>query len=321
MATYIQNTGDVLKDTEGVDDQHTSLSPVGSAVSVHGSVVEPEINSGSITLSGPVASHDEQPAIASHNDELIQSDTETAKTFGRLKDPYEGSAFFDHRTYLTNMMLVVDFIIDSKPKKGLSTRNRPIRDRPKVDVTNNTAVWLTGLPPDTTVASLLGAIALVGPIGKISATFVDGPDAEKGHPNAAATIIFWDRQGALRLKDAITKGRLTFPSSQVVDDRPRILRFQWNRVKSAPRQDSVSSRVLVITGAHAIVNEAVLSEFFRSKLPYDTEFVHTTHVAKRSTTLTWGFGSFPGQSLAAIIVLRQEFGKYVQTRFGCDPCA
>ncbi|KAM0282715.1 hypothetical protein ACHAQH_002913 [Verticillium albo-atrum] len=215
---------------------------------------------------------------------------------------------------------VTDDAAEGSPVEESSIQDPTKKTRRRGHDRKNTSVWLTGLPCDTTVASLLAAITDIAPIGKIYATAVNKPDTKRGHQHAAAKIVFWTHEGAQCLRDAIMEKHLLLPS----DHDPagfRIPVFQWNRVKAeAPKADDSRSRVLLMKGPHVLVNEKFLRHFFDAKFRYDTEYVRVLRVTKRETTLEWAFGGYRYQAAVAFKLLRQEMDGDVTVSYTRDPC-
>ena len=65
-----------------------------------------------------------------------------------------------------------------------------------VDDTQNCCLWVTNLPPDTTLQELLGSIRGVG---RIFYVFLNAPAPHLGHYGAAAKITFFAASAARRL--------------------------------------------------------------------------------------------------------------------------
>ncbi|XXH01437.1 hypothetical protein Hte_007797 [Hypoxylon texense] len=167
----------------------------------------------------------------------------------------------------------------------------------------NTALWLTNLPPTCTHRDLLGAIR---DCGKVYATVINPPEqdarfppgARPTHTTSASKLVFFDRAGADRLAAQARAGRFAV-GGYVPKVRP-------NRIQSAPRDAGPQCRVLHIDGPSALVNEPFLHGFFRTKFAYELEAVRTLAVHGDVTRQEWRFGSFRCQAESARQSINRE---------------
>lgn len=178
----------------------------------------------------------------------------------------------------------------------------------------NTSLWIVGLYAAMDTARLLSSIAHLGPTGKIWATVISNAQPEKGHAGSAAKIVFFDRVGAERLKQAIEEGRL----NGIVG---RAVRVTFNRIRSAPQTPTESSRVLLIRGPGQLVNRTFLDQLFTSRFVYQTEAVNVLEQTMLHTSIEWRFGSFRSQAQSAGMLLSREYGNVINWVYGRDPCA
>ncbi|KXJ93724.1 hypothetical protein Micbo1qcDRAFT_201687 [Microdochium bolleyi] len=146
---------------------------------------------------------------------------------------------------------------------------------------DNTALWITNLPPDIDYPTLLGAIR---DCGKIYACVINYP-VEGKHNTAACKLVFFDTIGAKRLLGQSRAGVFRVPNSDRSEYyKPRV---GHNRIKSRAREANAladvkngsvqpnQSRCLSITGPPALVNEQYLTRFFKSKFEFQLEKVAT----------------------------------------------
>ncbi|KAK0655401.1 hypothetical protein B0T16DRAFT_432761 [Cercophora newfieldiana] len=112
----------------------------------------------------------------------------------------------------------------------------------------NCSLFITGLAPTTTTAQLLGAIR---DTGRVYATYINGPEPDRGHLTCAAKIVFFERAAAERF----------------------FHRFQLagfsNHIRSAEVDvGSRKSRVLLINRPPTLVNEVALRNYLAGKIQF-----------------------------------------------------
>ncbi|KAJ2891529.1 hypothetical protein MKZ38_000231 [Zalerion maritima] len=90
----------------------------------------------------------------------------------------------------------------------------------------NASVWITGLPRSTNHRTLLTAILGVGPSGKVFACVVNAPEPEKGHQDAAAKLVFFTHDAALKMVRI---------NMFLCNGAP--CRVSWNRIKANQTND------------------------------------------------------------------------------------
>jgi len=185
------------------------------------------------------------------------------------------------------------------------------------DITDeeNCSFWIRGLPANTTVTTLLGAIRN---IGRIYCTVIAPPNTNRGLFTAAAKVVFFEQEAAQNFWDRYGRGgRLQLPF--VVGDLEAIV--ERNRVKVAaqdfPRD---CSRVLCVSGAETLVDvDDMMGEFqanFVSEMGKIVVLPADGPGAIR--TLEFHFGSFRCQSQTAFRPLHGREG--LDVWFGRDPC-
>ncbi|RYO86851.1 hypothetical protein DL766_005679 [Monosporascus sp. MC13-8B] len=188
----------------------------------------------------------------------------------------------------------------------------------------NTALWMTNLPPNCDHKMLLSAVR---DCGKIYACVVNPPtDATGGsHMTAAAKLVFFDRAGAENLLRQAHEGRF-----KVGGCVPRV---RLNRIKSAAREPGPHCRVLHIEGPPELVNTACLHRFFAGKFTFELEDVATVYRSPQRVRQEWRFGSYRCQAEAARQSIHREKERFdladaeralwdrVNVHFGVDPCA
>ncbi|RYP32131.1 hypothetical protein DL767_005367 [Monosporascus sp. MG133] len=188
----------------------------------------------------------------------------------------------------------------------------------------NTALWMTNLPPDCDHKMLLSAVR---GCGKIYACVVNPPtDAAGGsHMTAAAKLVFFDRAGAENLLRRAREGRF-----KVGGCVPRV---RPNRIRSAAREPGPHCRVLHIEGPPELVNTPYLHRFFAAKFTFELEDVVTVYRTPQRVRQEWRFGSYRCQAEAARQSIHREKERSdlagaeralwdrVNVHFGVDPCA
>ncbi|KAI0419686.1 hypothetical protein F5X98DRAFT_384456 [Xylaria grammica] len=186
----------------------------------------------------------------------------------------------------------------------------------------NTSVWITNLPPDLTVKMLLDNVR---GCGKVYATVVNGPE-HNHHITAASKLVFFDVAGCENLLNQSLQGRFV-----VGGYVPRVRR---NRIRTAAKPPSPSSRVLHIEGPGCLVNESYLAALYRTaNITWQDEEVIVLSSTDRLTRLEWRFGSFRCQAESAWHLIErvkrmpdmppwlQQLWQRVTVHFGVDPCA
>ncbi|RYP44337.1 hypothetical protein DL768_009196 [Monosporascus sp. mg162] len=188
----------------------------------------------------------------------------------------------------------------------------------------NTALWMTNLPPDCNHKMLLSAVR---DCGKVYACVVNPPtDAAGGsHMTAAAKLVFFDRAGAENLLRRARQGRF-----KVGGCVPRV---RPNRIKSAAREPGPYCRVLHIEGPPGLVNAPYLCRFFAARFTFELEDVLTVCRTPQRVRQEWRFGSYRCQAEAARQSIQREKERpdladaeralwdQVNVHFGVDPCA
>ncbi|KZL79093.1 f-box domain-containing protein [Colletotrichum incanum] len=179
----------------------------------------------------------------------------------------------------------------------------------------STSLWMEGLPAGCTPQLLLGAIAQVGPTGKIWASYINPANAADNKPHAAAKVVFFSREGAEILLRASQAGMFL-----VGDRRPRVT---WNRIRTAPRStiDSHKSRVVFIYGPAQYVNQPRLSQWFRGFFRFESEVViprdyRVKPGGQAVQLLEWRFASTRCQGEAAFMAIGLELRGMVECRYG-----
>jgi hypothetical protein len=183
-----------------------------------------------------------------------------------------------------------------------------------VSAERNCNLWLTDLPSGCTEADLESAVMGMGSIWAMS---VSPADLASGHNGAAASIAF-TRIGSARKALAVAR----WQGIRVRGQRARVI---WNRNRVGPQEHETSlSRVLVINGPRAVVNQATLSEFFGRYCSYRTTGVEVLDQdACGWATMEWRFARVNGQAdiiAVCLRALRDEHGMDVDFEWDIDPC-
>ncbi|KAK4200341.1 hypothetical protein QBC40DRAFT_200640 [Triangularia verruculosa] len=178
----------------------------------------------------------------------------------------------------------------------------------------NCSLFLVGLPPTVTTHELLQGVRNVG---RVYATHINPPEPEKGHEQAAAKVVFFERAAAgtypsrvlchVHLVPKRMPMRLFIGPSKRLDvplgypqhaSEKRFyhmatttgfrlptypppqhpIRVTWNRIRSAEVDPTgLKSRVLLISGPPSIVNEEHLRAYFDRKLIYQVDEIIVHH--------------------------------------------
>ncbi|KAB5523888.1 hypothetical protein GE09DRAFT_1065337 [Coniochaeta sp. 2T2.1] len=178
----------------------------------------------------------------------------------------------------------------------------------------NCSLFITRLPAWITHHLLLRAVRNTG---RVYALHLNPPDSWNGHPTCAAKINFFTRLAAERFAHR-SRGGLHIPGYV---GRARVV---WNRVRmAAVDKPEDHTRVLMITGPPAVVNEALLRAYFGTKFHYDVDEVidHGLLADGQRALVEFRFGSYRCQSESGWLAIRREFSADdVQVAFGRDPC-
>lgn len=150
----------------------------------------------------------------------------------------------------------------------------------------NTALWITNLPPDCDYPIFMSTIR---DCGKVFACVINSP-VEGKHDTAACKLVFFDTRGAQALMAQARVGVFRVPDKKRTKYwTPRV---SHNRIKSRARGNNVDtrssivpspypqntqyhSRCLRIAGPSALVNEAHLMKYFKAKFEFQIECVRT----------------------------------------------
>jgi hypothetical protein len=181
----------------------------------------------------------------------------------------------------------------------------------------NCSLFILGLPPTLTTHELLSNIR---DIGRVFATHINRPDPDKGHHTAAAKVIFFERAAAERFYDRFNF-RGFFILEYPLHPPARVL---WNRIRTAEQTGQgmqYRSRVLNISGPSKLVNEAVLSAYFNTKIIYQVDEVIVLCQENERALVEFRFGSYRCQAEAARMALCREWTDHgVRVFYGKDPC-
>jgi hypothetical protein len=192
-------------------------------------------------------------------------------------------------------------------------RTNPRNRSANIPNTLNTAVWITNLPIRTTHTQLLARIRNTG---RIYACVINPPDAEMGHRNAAAKIVFFELHAA-------QKFYVDAQSIAGFEVGGRRTRVAWNRIKTAEQENSgVNSRVLIITGRTEFVNAKSLTEYFETKFKFEIDKIATIFNDGGLAVVEYRFGSYRCQAeIGRMALLREKRDEVFRVQFGADPCA
>lgn len=184
----------------------------------------------------------------------------------------------------------------------------------------NCGVWLTSLPPTCSYKDLLGAMAQLRP-GRVFSAYITPPDPnsaqnQPSYRTSAAKVVFYRPWEAQRLLDACNQGHFRVQGYRVVAMRNRI------RSASQPPDKDHTSRVIIISGPKAIVDEMHLRRAWADFFSFETEEVILLGQRDGVRALEWRFASHRAQAGSAFKFLKTEPGyqDVVLVRYGRDPC-
>lgn len=175
----------------------------------------------------------------------------------------------------------------------------------------NCALWLTNLPSDITHAELLSAIRNMG---RIYATYINYPDYVT-HNTSAAKVVFFTPEAAQKLLSHVT------PATPMVI-RGYQVKVALNRIKYARNStEQGESRVLIITGNKAFVNERSLTAYFEERFAFQIDCAQTLIEHGDRAVVEYKFGSYRCQAqmgMKALLLDRPAGLEMVE--YGKDPC-
>ena len=189
-------------------------------------------------------------------------------------------------------------------------RNRPANIPP----TENSSVWLNGLPADVSIYEVLAAVRNTG---RVYATVIRRPTLR--FPTSGAKITFFTAaaaQALVRRYDGQGASRLIIRNHNV------LVRFDRNAVAEAT-EPADHTRVLIIYGRKEVVNVEFLSNYFKNTMVYEIDEVVPLALGECINMLEWRFGSYRCQAEWARGNLLGDAifdGHEVSVRFGRDPC-
>ncbi|KAI0014345.1 hypothetical protein F4779DRAFT_612638 [Xylariaceae sp. FL0662B] len=192
-------------------------------------------------------------------------------------------------------------------KTGRRAQMRQIPDE------ENTALWITNLPPDCTVQDIL---AQIRGIGKVFALHINRPVLNRipsqSHRNSAASLAFFSPEAAQKMLQKQKAEPLHVGGLKTL--------VVYNENKVEPCFDYDCSRVLVMEGDPLIVNPGFLTKFLRERgIHWDTDVAYFFE-KRNENWIEWHFGSYRGQARQAFKEIKKEFGDRVDITYGRDPC-
>ncbi|KAI1083526.1 hypothetical protein F5B20DRAFT_409338 [Whalleya microplaca] len=177
----------------------------------------------------------------------------------------------------------------------------------------NTALWITGLPPTVTPRELLAQIRGAGKVFSLAILPVRYDRHGNVHARtAAASLAFFSPDGARAL------------IQQQQNQRPlvvggRMASVRYNNRRGDPCHDE-GSRVLIIKGDPQIVRYGFLKVFFATReILYETDRRYYSAVDGESR-IEWRFASYLGQARRAYDHLKRTYADRVSVEYGRDPC-
>ncbi|ORY56579.1 uncharacterized protein BCR38DRAFT_355773, partial [Pseudomassariella vexata] len=186
----------------------------------------------------------------------------------------------------------------------------------------NCSVFITGLPPNCSIQSLLGSIRNCG---RIYSCNINPPNSDSR--TAAAKVVFFDRQSTERFLKKARLGEFT------VGKYCPMVRMNRVRVAAQKDKDMRFSRVVKISGPKEIVNRQYLEKVVFVDFYYDLDVVMVCRENEDSCEMEYHFSSFRAQAQKAMLNLRNwkrwamvsrdegsEKWLEVQISHGVDPC-
>ncbi|KAI1388613.1 uncharacterized protein F4822DRAFT_429230 [Hypoxylon trugodes] len=146
------------------------------------------------------------------------------------------------------------------------------------DTSQNTSIFITGLPFDCTVSEVLSKIRG----GKI--WYANLIPVNSSHNHSAAKITFWDRNGLMRFMYNVSQGRFYI--------RGVVPRVMMDKYVTYSHQPSNESRVLHITGPNSVVSESMLNWYFREHSKYTVDYVWIIEKDEQNTSLEFAFCAY-----------------------------
>ena len=213
----------------------------------------------------------------------------------------------------------VGLLVDSGPKNSLNDYASSNNYQGDITIAHNRsanipdnencAVWILGLPAQTTHTALLGSIRGVG---QIYACVISPPTRQ--HQTAAAKIVFFERRQAERFTRVVLSGHL-----EVLGRRIRHIR--WNKIKSACYPHSGNSRVIRLTGPGHLMDISFFEAFFKTRFTYELEQVLVVPcLVPNMASHEWRFGSLRCQSASAKLSVERELKGIFSVEWAHDPC-
>ncbi|KAI1506052.1 hypothetical protein F5X99DRAFT_427919 [Biscogniauxia marginata] len=171
----------------------------------------------------------------------------------------------------------------------------PANQSADIPDSENTALWLTNLPPDCDHRTLLGAVR---GCGKVWATVVNPPVHAQNHITAACKLVFFDVAGAQALLRQSREGLFAVGGY--------VPRVRHNRIRSGARPLGPQSRVLHIEGPERVVDVRRLAAFFAARFTFELEGVVVLERSGPRARHEWRFGSYRCQAESARVSIAKE---------------
>lgn len=204
-------------------------------------------------------------------------------------------------SYFTSMVKVqAERMGVARPKPIINTSVPP---------SESTAVYLKGLPADTTYYSLLQNIHC----GQIWHTYIDPANPPK-QPTCAAKVAFLTRAQAEAFMSDIAEGRYSVRGQRVAN-------AIWDRRAEMERADLKESRCIQIQGPANMMEWAWFEKEFTAKMDLKiTEFFEVDSKDPTSKIFQINFAGIFAQSRAVVKSIEKDFGDIYSFRYVADPC-
>ncbi|KAK3403394.1 hypothetical protein B0T20DRAFT_328114, partial [Sordaria brevicollis] len=176
----------------------------------------------------------------------------------------------------------------------------------------NCRLILTNLPRGITEKTLLDALSLHRPLGRVWGCRV--APAALGSKTTTADLIMFTERDAQKVFFLVNRGRLAIGGLNT------IIRYNTAHPIVPERPLAPLSRSLVFRGPKEIVDVHRLYRFLSSKMKFQTQDVYVADVNEEERIVEWVFASYQGQAQVAKAILKHEYPNLI-LRYGEDPMA
>ncbi|KAI0443617.1 hypothetical protein F4803DRAFT_549887 [Xylaria telfairii] len=175
----------------------------------------------------------------------------------------------------------------------------------------NCRLWITGLPAQCTVHTLLEGIRGIGPVFACHII----TSCAKPWDTAAASLTFFTADAANRFLERAAVQPFTVAK--------HIAKVSRHRIHAESTHVNGRSRVLRIVGDPMIVRPQYLAQVFSENwlIRFDTDFIHFhTDSSGAWNEIIWAFGSFRGQAQVIYAKINRYYVGLARAMYLADPC-